>query len=242
MRESLPGPFEVFLMERSRGNASFLVSHVFPGGKLESVDNVYAQNHLENHHWSNFASAAIRETAEEIGVFLVENTQGLVPNMEEATSLCAQLRAGSDFYEILSEKALSPAFSMLSPFAWWITPEIEPRRYDTRFFLALMPPQDIDLDPSEASGGTWFAPSDALAAFERGEIFLLPPTSTCLEVLACATSLNDASNLAHFETAICPQVALDANGNPMLVIPGDSCYEGGPRVPTTRTRFYIPTK
>jgi len=80
----------------------------------------------------------------------------------------------------------------LHPWAHWITPEIESRRYDTWFFVAAMPD---DLEAVDISGETeraeWSTPREALAAERSGVIRLLPPTMSLLIELADLASVDD---------------------------------------------------
>ncbi len=85
---------------------------------------------------------------------------------------------------------LSP--ELLKPWARWVTPEIEPRRYDTFFFVAVLP------DGAEPDGGTggesddggWFSPEAALEASRAGTVPLMPPTAATLAELAAAGGLD----------------------------------------------------
>ena len=73
----------------------------------------------------------------------------------------------------------------LHPWAHWITPEIEPRRYDTRFFVAAMPQDQEAADISgETDNADWSTPDAALAAERSGRILMLPPTISILIELA----------------------------------------------------------
>jgi 8-oxo-dGTP pyrophosphatase MutT (NUDIX family) len=112
---------------------------VFPGGRVDSADAFGDRDPVRN--------CAIRETAEETGVALVE--------------------------------------ADLHPWAHWITPEIEPRRYDTKFLVAAMP---ADQEASDISGETdhaeWSTPAEALVAERAGQIRMLPPTMSILMELA----------------------------------------------------------
>ena len=59
----------------------------------------------------------------------------------------------------------------LHPFAHWVTPEIETRRFDTRFFLARMPDgQQAMHDDGETTALEWLSPREAIARFERREL------------------------------------------------------------------------
>ena len=80
---------------------------------------------------------------------------------------------------------------LLTPWARWITPEVSPRRFDTWFFAAALPPGQTataapegHADPGESESGTWLGPAAALEAAQAGEITLLPPTAVTLGELA----------------------------------------------------------
>jgi 8-oxo-dGTP pyrophosphatase MutT (NUDIX family) len=130
---------ETYLLHRHARMAFAPAMVVFPGGRVDSADAFGDRDH--------FRSCAIRETAEETGVALVE--------------------------------------ADLHPWAHWITPEIEPRRYDTKFFVATMP---AGQEASDISGETdhaeWSTPAEALVAERAGQIRMLPPTMSILIELA----------------------------------------------------------
>src|SRR5215207_2487419 len=85
----------------------------------------------------------------------------------------------------------------LVPWAHWITPEPEPRRYDTHFFLALLPEDQEAQDVSgETDRAAWDSPSAALAAADRGEIALMPPTRAILLELAEADGVAELLTVA----------------------------------------------
>jgi hypothetical protein len=74
--------------------------------------------------------------------------------------------------------------SRLAPWAHWITPEAFKPRFDTRFFLAFVPPdQECSPDGRETTHGTWVTPAQALASNLRGETPLSPPTLVTLQEL-----------------------------------------------------------
>ncbi|GAB3752157.1 NUDIX hydrolase [Microlunatus parietis] len=73
----------------------------------------------------------------------------------------------------------------LAPWAHWVTPEVEPRRYDTWFFLAVVPEDQEPADVSgEASAADWATPAETLAAHRAGALGLMPPTLSILVELA----------------------------------------------------------
>jgi 8-oxo-dGTP pyrophosphatase MutT (NUDIX family) len=94
--------------------------------------------------------------------------------------------------ETLEETGVQLTEDDLVPWAHWITPEPEPRRYDTHFFVAVMPEDQQATDISgETDLAKWESPAAALAAADRGEIALMPPTRAILLELAEARSVAD---------------------------------------------------
>ncbi|MCW2809615.1 MAG: hypothetical protein JWP61_73 [Friedmanniella sp.] len=85
----------------------------------------------------------------------------------------------------------------LRPWAHWITPEVEPRRYDTVFFVAALPPGAEAADVSgETDRAGWTAPAQALSAWRRGAVALMPPTVATLTELAEVADLAAVEHLA----------------------------------------------
>jgi 8-oxo-dGTP pyrophosphatase MutT (NUDIX family) len=139
--------------------------------------------------------AAIRETFEESGVLLAGQAGDggtLVSNSAElAADRHALLTGTATLGDVLGRRGLVLRADLLTPWARWITPEVSPRRYDTWFFAAALPPGQTataapegHADPGESESGTWLRPAAALAAAEAGEITLLPPTAVTLRELA----------------------------------------------------------
>ena len=98
-------------------------------------------------------------------------------------------RAG--FADLLAGKGLTLRSDLLLPWSRWITPEFEPRRFDTYFFVALLPEGQRTRDVSgEADHTLWLRPADALARAEAGELTMLPPTMVTLAEVAAAGDLD----------------------------------------------------
>jgi 8-oxo-dGTP pyrophosphatase MutT (NUDIX family) len=99
--------------------------------------------------------------------------------------------------ETAEESGVELSESELYPWAHWITPEIEPRRYDTWFFVAAMP---IDQETADISGETdraeWSTPAEALTAERAGLIMLLPPTLSILIELSDHLTVAEVINHA----------------------------------------------
>ena len=125
--------------------------------------------------------AAVRETFEEAGVLLAGSDDGsVVPDVsgddwEEQRQ--ALLTRELSLAELLAGRGLALRSDLLRPFAHWITPPVEPRRYDTKFFAAALPVgQEARHVSGEADEADWLTPSAALAEYAAGVRPMLPPT------------------------------------------------------------------
>ena len=132
--------------------------------------------------------AAVRETFEEAGVLLAGPTPDTVVDDTTGERWQAARQALIDrelsFAEFLDERGLVLRSDLLGAWARWITPEFEPRRYDTWFFVAALPAgQRTSDDSSEADRTVWIAPGRAAAAYDRGELTMMPPTIATLRTL-----------------------------------------------------------
>jgi hypothetical protein len=88
------------------------------------------------------------------------------------------------FGAFLREHGLVLRADLIGAWAHWITPSFEPRRYDTRFFVAALPVgQRVGTMSREADHASWVPLRHVLAAADAGEVAMMPPTSiTCREV------------------------------------------------------------
>ncbi len=194
---------EVFMMRRP-DNIDFGGLYVFPGGKLDAgdrdprlaelavgLDDVQA--HLHRAHVSDglaYWMTALRECFEECGVLLAYQDEALFDHASLSDAALMQLRkevkAGTLTMAALCQQlGVRPALDHVHYFSHWLTPEGPPRRYDTRFFLALAPAgQDGLHDDHELIDSLWLSPRDALSRQRRGEINFIYPTRTTLESLA----------------------------------------------------------
>ncbi|UZJ30270.1 NUDIX hydrolase [Streptomyces endophytica] len=144
--------------------------------------------------------AAVRETFEEAGVLLagesadtvVADTTGEDWEADRAALVAHEL----SFADFLSRRGLVLRSDLLAAWARWITPEFEPRRYDTWFFVAALPegqhtlPQGLPVGPGgnavaagEADLALWTRPGEAAAGYDRGELLMMPPTIATLRAL-----------------------------------------------------------
>jgi 8-oxo-dGTP pyrophosphatase MutT (NUDIX family) len=191
---------EVFLQRRVGGMAFAGGMTVFPGGGVDPSDadaaiewagpdvEWWAQRFgAEEGRTKALVCAAVRETFEECGVLLAGPTaDAVVEDTSGYRTARVQLEKRElSFSEFLTREKLVLRSDLLRPWANWITPVGESRRYDTRFFVAVVPEgQTPDGATSEAAAVSWRTPAAALAEWQAGDTILLPPTWTQLSALA----------------------------------------------------------
>ena len=160
---------------------------VFPGGKVEPHDGdpVPGGDGMDTEERAA-RIAAVREAFEESGVLLAVDGEGAAcrpgAQIEEAR---AKVAAGQPLGAVLAQAGLCVRLQALIPFARWIAPAIAPKRYDTRFYLAEAPADQIAAcDGFEAVDAEWIAPAEALRLGETGERTVIFPTRMNLRRLA----------------------------------------------------------
>src|SRR5712692_10510158 len=139
--------------------------------------------------------AAARELFEEVGILLARRHGRPVERLPGAqvADLRRRVLGGEPFGRVLASADLVPATEDLFYFARWITPITNPRRWDTRFLIGRMPPdQEAVVDGTETVSCAWFTPRAALAAYEAGAISLIPPTVRTLDDLGRFGSIEEA--------------------------------------------------
>jgi 8-oxo-dGTP pyrophosphatase MutT (NUDIX family) len=229
---------EVFCVERSKQSGFLGGAIVFPGGKLDPSDldpswkkvtttprETTTPIAADDDTLRGLFIAACREALEEAALLPVAGGillhEDLVELRQRMTAKETTLRA------FLEQRWLLLDLSLLQPFARWVTPRIESRRYDTRFFLVAAPPGQLGAhDDHETMSSFWASPTDILARFDAGTVQLAPPTHRTLELLAQATSVFDAFKRmsAMSLDIVCPELVrqIEASGETMaLVLPGD---------------------
>jgi 8-oxo-dGTP pyrophosphatase MutT (NUDIX family) len=234
--------FEVFLVKR-HGRSGFMAgAHVFPGGKLdpEDEDNDADAGDVGTGE-RGFRCCAIRETFEETGVLFARPESGLPLSTQSAIqAVSARVAGGASFFDALAGAGLVVDVDALLPVAWWITPEVEPRRFDTRFYFAVVPPlqrHSAVADGVEVEDGVWLTPQRALEAVSAQQMRVAPPTLVLLEELA---SLPLSAVRAHpWPLApVCP-VLCPVDDGMVLALPGDPLHPVGEGLWPHRTRVVI---
>jgi 8-oxo-dGTP pyrophosphatase MutT (NUDIX family) len=232
---------QVYMLRRRSSMAFAAGAYVFPGGSADASDDDagIAWAGPDAAEWGRLLGApaalarvlvcaAVRETFEESGVLLAGPDAGTVLAAAEDEGWeedRRQLLAGSlSLAQLLHRRGLVLRSDLLRPWARWITPVTEERRYDTRFFAAALPAGQIARDVSgEADETAWLEPGAALEAAGRGEIALFPPTAVTLgELRACGT-VPAALAARRRMTAVIPEVML-AEGAAWLTVPDSVEY------------------
>jgi 8-oxo-dGTP pyrophosphatase MutT (NUDIX family) len=232
---------EVYMLRRQRTMAFAPGAYVFPGGSVDprDADEQVAWAGPDAAEWGRIfdappslaralVCAAVRETFEESGVLLAgESADSVVADTtsnEWEADRQALLDRSMSLAELLARRGLVLRADLLRPWSRWITPVIEPRRFDTRFFAAALPAGQRTRDVGgEASEVAWVQPGDALAAGRRGEIRLFPPTAVTLSELADCGDLDTVLTGPRQVAPIIPAVQL-REGAVWLTVPGLSEY------------------
>ncbi len=228
---------EVYMLRRQASMAFAPGAYVFPGGSVDARDSdeEVAWTGPDAAEWGRvfdappslaraLVCAAVRETFEESGVLLAgESADSVVADTTSddwEADRQALLDRSVSLAELLARRNLVLRADLLRPWSRWITPVIEPRRYDTRFFAAALPTGQRTRDVGgEASEVAWVAPGKALSAGERGEIRLFPPTAVTLSELAACGDLETVLAGPREVVPIIPEVQL-REGAVWLTVPG----------------------
>lgn len=220
---------EAYLLRRQQSMAYAPGMYVFPGGNVDPNDSDASITWIgpSAAEWADrfacsestaraLVCAAVRETFEEAGVLLA----GV-----DADSVVADI-SGDDWQadrealehgtlslaEFLQRRSLVLRTDLLGPWGHWITPESEPRRFDTRFFVAMMPDgQRVGQLPSEADRAAWMPLQQALAAVDSGTAAMFPPTQfTCRELAGFGAASEALTHAASREiVTVRPRIVSD---------------------------------
>lgn len=223
--EEGPAGIEVFMLRRTLNAVFGSGMYVYPGGRVETTDGDDVDR--------AFRLAAIRECFEEAGVLLA-HTPGTFETITDAHPAMAArsgVHDGSvDLMALCQQHDLEPAIEHLVWVAHWITPKGEgSRRFDTRFYLVPAPAGQSSMhDDNETIASLWTRPADALQRQADGELTMMPPTITTLQLLAPFTSVDEAMATARtWPTPKCvlPRLRLGDDGKVVGVsMPDDADY------------------
>ena len=189
-------------MLRRRASMAFAGgAYAYPGGGVDPRD--------DDHHvrwagptrawWANrlgvgetaaqaIVCAAVRETYEEAGVLLAgpapDSVVGDTTGPDWEADRAALVARDLSFAEFLDRRGLVLRSDLLGAWARWITPEFETRRYDTWFFVAVLPEGQRTRNAStEADRTVWITPGEAASSYDKGDLTMMPPTIATLRGL-----------------------------------------------------------
>jgi 8-oxo-dGTP pyrophosphatase MutT (NUDIX family) len=228
---------EVYLLRRTATMAFAAGQHVFPGGSVDARDGEHAPawSGRSASAWGEsmgcdatlalaLVCAAVRETFEESGVLLAgASADAVVADTTGATweaDRRSLLDGSESLAELLERRGLVLRSDLLRPWAHWITPEFEPRRFDTRFFVAAVPVGQRARDVSgEADQAVWMSVAGAVRGYESAALRMLPPTIVALRELAAYSTVDEVLEANLTVTPLMPRAVLDGD-RVLLVIDG----------------------
>lgn len=194
---------EVFLLKRSGGKTIVGDAYVFPGGKLDEAD---------------------REPGTIERLAVPDNPAGRLgePDLDPGLAAALYVAACRETHE---ETGVQLSADRLLPLSRWITPKTPAmmrRRFDTRFFVGLMPTdQNAVHDGQEAVDSEWYTPRAALRAYSDGQINLAPPQLMTLAGLCGHGSFQSLANsLQGRIPALVEPVSFKDGDSRIIVYPG----------------------
>ena len=232
LREAGDG-LETFLLCRHQRSGFLGGAHVFPGGKVDPSDKEPSWHGRIDRPTEDITAplgetnaevglgllvAAVRETFEEAGVLLANTAVGV-----DLAATRRRLHDGASFLELASDIDMKIDSLALTPYSRWITPKMETRRFDTRFYIAVLPEgQSASHDGTETTSATWLRPAGALEDMLAGRIKLAPPT---VRTLYCLAQFDDAKSviadaLSRKPPLVRPRV-VTGDDSWFLALPGD---------------------
>lgn len=230
---------EAYLLRRLGSMAFAGGMYVFPGGSVDPRDGdaAIAWQGPPASEWAaplsapeplarGLVAAAVRETFEEAGVLLASPITG--DHEHWAREQAALLDRSASMAEVLARNGLVLRADLLRPWAHWVTPELEPKRFDTRFFVAALPEGQVPVHfRGEADRSEWVRPRDAVERHARGELGMLPPTVFTLAELGAYDTVADVLDAATARDVrrVLPKIVVSGD-DVLLLVPGDPGYPG----------------
>ncbi|MEL7108468.1 MAG: NUDIX hydrolase [Pseudomonadota bacterium] len=213
---------------------------VFPGGKANDEDADpawidWCDGAFEGEEQAARVSA-IREAYEEAGIILArpktKRGAGAALVGQDVADAMHPMRGAVDrgeqsFLALIQEHDLILALDALVHFGHWITPTMMPKRFDTHFYLAATPPDQVaEQDGRETTEAVWLGPQQALDMEEAGTATIIFPTRMNLGKLAETSSTEAALTRFHSErvVTVLPAIGKDDDGTPCLHIPEEAGY------------------
>lgn len=229
---------EVFMVVRHHQIDAFSGALVFPGGKLEEADGDERLRVRStgadafSDHELKFRVAGIREAFEECGILLAHKRgQKALIGAADLKPIEAKWRKKltddeASIVDLVEAEDLELATDLMTPYAHWITPTFAPKRFDTWFFLAEAPQDQIALhDGSESTDSVWIGAQAAIDEAKAGRRTLVHATQKNLELLAEGGTVAGAISQAKGRKIVTVQPWVEArDGKRFLHIPDGAGY------------------
>ena len=234
----MASPLEVFMVVRHHQIDAFSGALVFPGGKLEEADGAPALRAVcggadkIGDAELKFRVAGVREAFEECGILLARRRgeRALVAAAElagiEERWRAKLAKDEASIVDLVEAEGLELATDLMVPYAHWITPTFAPRRFDTWFFVAEAPEDQVGLhDGSESVESVWITPQAAIEEAAAGKRTLVHATLKNLELLAETPTVTEALSAASQRKVVTVQPWVEVrDGKRFLHIPPDAGY------------------
>lgn len=237
--------FQVYLLKRSPKSGFMAGNYVFPGGTVdledrdtnfwksrvdiepETISSRFGGN-LSVEEALNYCVAAIRETFEEAGIFLAHRKEQTKRDLERLNDIrMTNGLPNAWLRDFVTDEGWILELSGLGRWSHWVTPELMPKRYDTRFFIVFMREgQECLPDLIETTHGIWISPEKGLTGNFKGDIPLSPPTLVTLHELLKFSSLEALKKEMKTRTwgeALLPRLIASHQGK-MIVEPWDPMF------------------
>jgi 8-oxo-dGTP pyrophosphatase MutT (NUDIX family) len=247
VRDAING-YEILMLRRNLNSDFVGGAYVFPGGGVDAADAspaaerlAFGLNDVEASRRLGLESgglayyvACLRELFEEAGLLIACDADGGPVQLTDEDSIrrfAAHRRGVNDgtlnFIDMMVLEGLLLDLRALEYVAHWVTPVGPPRRFDTRFFVALAPTDQVAThDAGETVADQWIRPLDALATHARGELEMILPTIRNLQLIAHLGSSRDVLDYARSLENIAkvePQI-VTGNGEVQILLPGDDGF------------------
>jgi 8-oxo-dGTP pyrophosphatase MutT (NUDIX family) len=232
--------YEILMLRRNLQSDFVGGAYVFPGGGVDHADGELATRRLvvglndeEASRRLNLASgglayyvASLRELFEEAGLLVACSANGEPRRFNDVDTIrrmATHRRAVNDGTLDCGDMLEREEYV-----AHWVTPVGPPRRFDTRFFIAMAPVGQVAThDAGETIADRWVRPIDALNAFERRELDMIMPTIRNLEAIADFKTARDVVEHARsLELIARIEPRMVRSGDDLIILlPGDEGYE-----------------
>ncbi len=257
LRDGASG-IEVLLLKRNAASAVLGGAFVFPGGKLDLADahpdilqrldrpltdlhTQLGEDDLAEGKAASLFVAALREAFEESSVLFAHAASDRMHTLAQARQ---QLVEGHSFTQVLHQGALTLHTNALVPWSRWITPRVpsvSTKRFDTRFFLAHAPNDQIAAhDNHETTESAWLNPRQALTMYWDGQIELAPPQIMSLSHLTRYDSAASAMAAArNRKPPVIQPEPFEQEGMRVICYPGDPRHSRSERALPGPTRLHF---